>query len=159
MCTYRSDDEPVLGKDFSQSCILLPWNNSTRCYEVLPSDASSQSVPVGEALNLCCQKNSVCFLDAGRLSCIFGFQIQHQFSTVTIDSTYYINASSYCFNTSSAELVLSVGHLQLSQYTKGSLSGSIARTNRASASSCPAFTVMLSRQNGNRGWRRIRSAK
>lgn len=35
----------------------------------------------------------------------------------------------------------------------------IARRNGASASSCPAFTVVPSSQKGSGGWRRIRSAK
>lgn len=71
-----------LGRDFSKSCILLAWNNPTRCYEVIPSNTSSQSVSVDEALNLGCQRSSMCSLDAGKALICLCFKFSTRFSTV-----------------------------------------------------------------------------
>ena len=81
---------------------------------------------------------------------------------VTIDSTYHINTSSYCFKTSSAEPFWSFQwDTSSSSSTQKALPLAlfISRTNGSSVSSCPAFTVMPSSQNGDGDWRRIRSAK
>lgn len=81
---------------------------------------------------------------------------------VTTDSTSHINTSSYCFKSSSAELFWSfLWDTSSSSSTQKALPLAlfISRKNGSSPSSCPAFTVMPSSQNGDGDQRRFRSAK
>lgn len=150
ICCCCLDNEPVLGRHFSKGFILLPLNNPEILWSV-PSNASSPSVSVDETLNLCCQKNCMCFLDAGRLLSIFVFQIQHQFfncvlpliqPTTSIPSSYYLETSS-AGPSSGTPPALAVCKISLP------LALFILRRKGSSSFSCLAFTVMPSDQNSD----------
>lgn len=110
MCMDRSDvagwGGAPLGRGFCKSSAPLPCSNPTRCNNVFSRNAWSQGAFKDEALNLCCWKNSMCFLDVGRFfSFCYYFITQNQFfqPCLTTDSSYQVRASSYCFQVLSAE--------------------------------------------------------